>query len=146
MVRVGEDDNGVWCYVPAATKARRGPDDHVVMAHGFLKLIPRGDWWTVDFFWDHPTLSCRVDIGTPCSWELGRVVRVDLDLAAVKQVDGSVEVLHADAFEQHRVERGYDRHLIDGAVEAAEEAASRLERGQEPFSRAARPWLAEVAG
>lgn len=145
MLRLGEDDHGVWLFVPANTTARRGRDDYVSLTHGFVKLIPRGDWWTVDFYPDHPTLSCAADIGTPCSWEQGRVVTVDLDLAVVRRVDASVEILDGHVFERHRDEFGYDQHLCDGAVEGADEAASRLKNGQEPFVDAAVPWLAEIA-
>lgn len=145
MLRLGEDDHGVWLHVPADTAARRGFDDYVSLTHGFVKLIPRGDWWTVDFYLDHPTMSCVADIATPCSWEQGRVISVDLDLAVVRRLDGSVEVLDVDVFERHRDEFGYDTHLMDGALEAADEAASRLKNGQEPFASAAEPWLAEIA-
>jgi hypothetical protein len=145
MTRLGEDNYGVWLHVPAGTVARRGHDAPLVLADGFVSLIPDAAWWEAEFYATHPSYEVYVNIGTPCEWHPGRVRQVDLDLDVVRTRSGEVETLDEDEFADHQIRFGYPRRLIDGARTAATEVADLLEQRAEPFGSAFQGWLALAA-
>lgn len=140
--RLGEDRFGTWVHAPLAAVIQRGSDPPFSLEHEFVGLVPDGDWWVVEFYPDHPSLSVYVNIGTPPVISEGRVSQVDLDLDVIRLLDGSVEVIDEDEFEEHRVSLGYPQELIDGARTAAERAARLMEEGSEPFGAVFERWLA----
>jgi hypothetical protein len=141
MKRLGEDEHGVWLSVPAGTVVRRGMEPSRVLDAGFVSLVPVGSWWEAEFYPDDPRHEVYVNIGTPCEWHGDVVRQVDLDLDVVRNLDGSVELLDADEFEDHQVRFRYPRELIDGALRAAEEVTAMLQAGAEPFGTAPQRWL-----
>jgi predicted RNA-binding protein associated with RNAse of E/G family len=145
MTRLGEDEHGVWLFVPAGTVVRRGLETPRVLEDGFVSLVPADGWWEAEFCATHPRHEVYVNIGTPCEWHPGRVRQVDLDLDVIRAWDGAVETLDEDEFADHQVRLAYPRWLIEGARDAAAEVATHLAHREEPFGEASRRWMA-VAG
>jgi uncharacterized protein len=142
MRRLGEDEHGVWLSVPPGTVVRRGHEPSRVLETGFVSLVPIGSWWEAEFYPNHPRHEVYVNIGTPCEWHGDVVRQIDLDLDVVRNLDGSVELLDTDEFEDHQIRFRYPRELIDGAQRAADEVTAMLQRRAEPFGVAAERWLA----
>lgn len=143
--RLGEDEHGVWLWAPQGAVAQRGLENPIELAHGFVMLVPRAEWWLVEFYEDHPVREIYTNIGTPPVWDGDRFTHIDLDLDVVRNVDGSVEVLDEDEFLDHQVRYRYPEDLIASARTAACRVAQLLHLGTEPFGSAAARWL-EMAG
>ncbi len=143
--RLGDDEHGTWLYVPRATVARRGRERPRQLATGFVLCVPAHAWWLAEFYWDHPWHEVYVNIGTPPTWGTGRVRQVDLDLDVVRRVDGTVEILDEDEFQEHQFELEYPPEVIDGARTATDLAVRMLRRGDEPFGGASAHWI-RIAG
>lgn len=138
--RLGVDDHGVWLLVPSDTIAQRGKEAPRRIEAGFVLLVPN-DCWIAEFYWDHPSHSVYVNIGTPPVWNGDRVTQVDLDLDVVRNLDGSVEVLDEDEFADHQVRYEYPQKLIDQARSATDLAVQLLQSGVEPFGGAFKRWM-----
>ncbi len=144
-LRLGEDEHGVWLCATPTTIARRGEEPPRPLRRGFVCLVPDGEWWITEFYWNHPRRTLYVNIGTPPKWHGQRVTQIDLDLDVVRNHDGSVEVLDEDEFVAHQRTLAYPEWLTAGARSAAESSVTRLEQRIEPFDQAADPWLALAA-
>ncbi|MGA9595793.1 MAG: DUF402 domain-containing protein [Acidimicrobiia bacterium] len=140
-VRLGDDEHGVWLYVPEETVARRGHEPPRQLRSGFVGLVPEEEWWMVEYYWDHPWHEIYVNIGTPPEWNNATVRQVDLDLDVVRKVDGSVEVLDEDEFAEHQVKYEYPTALVTSAHASAERASVMLTEREEPFGVAVRRWM-----
>ena len=145
MFRLGEDEHGVWLWMPTGTSMRRGTDPAILAPNPAVKLITPDQWWTA--IWNdgaNSTYEFYVDIATPAVWE-GDIVRlVDLDLDIAKRRGGGIEIHDEDEFELHQVEYGYPDHIIDKARTETARVAAAVERGDEPFGTVARQWI-EIA-
>ena len=138
--RLGNDEHGVWLYVPSGTVAQRGDEPPQPIEHGFVGLVPATAWWTVEFFRTHPWHEVYVNIGTPPQWDGDVQTQIDLDLDVVRTVDGEVVILDEDEFDDHRVRYGYPERIVAAARTAAAAAVVALGRRAEPFADAAEPW------
>lgn len=143
--RLGDDRHGTWLYVPRSTLARRGLAPARPLQSGFVMCVPADAWWMVEFYWNHPSIEVYVNIGTRPRWDGGRVAQIDLDLDVVRRIDGAVEILDEDEFQEHRRQLGYPADVIERAGAAAERAVAMLGRRQEPFGAAARRWIGVAA-
>lgn len=141
---LGRDRYGTWVHAPAGTVVRRGDDASFRWEAGGIGLIPEDEWWIAEFFTDHPVITLYVNIGTPPEWEGSRLTQIDLDLDVVRRLDGSVEIIDEDEFEDHRVRLGYPAELIRGARDAADRAARLVRAEVEPFFVASDKWLSQV--
>ncbi len=139
--RLGEDEHGVWLFVAQGTTARRGEEAPLSIPYGFAMLVPLGEPWLVEFYWDHPKHPVYVNIGTHPVWHGDRVSQIDLDLDVIRTPDGEVFVLDEDEFAEHQIRHHYPQHLITGARAATERAVELLTARAEPFAGAADPWL-----
>lgn len=139
---LGEDQFGTWVHAPLGTIIQRGSEPPFSLEHEFIGLIPDDEWWVVEFYPGHPSLSVYVNIGTPPVVGEGRISQVDLDLDVIRLVDGSVKIIDEDEFEDHRMRLDYPPDLVDGARSAAERAAQLMREGSEPFGTASEGWLA----
>jgi protein associated with RNAse G/E len=148
MIHLGDDEHGVWLYAAARTIAQRGDEPPRELRTGFVSLVPRDQWWIIEFYWTHPQRELYVNIGTPPTWHADRIHQIDLDLDVVRNHDGSIEILDEDEFAEHRRTLGYPDHLIDGARSAADQVAQQLHTNAEPFGNAAPRWIerAQTAG
>ena len=136
-----EDEHGTWLYVPQGTTAKRGEEAPLRIPHGFVMLVPNGEPWLVEYYWDHPAHPLYINIGTIPEWHGDRVTQVDLDLDVVRRADGSVSVLDEDEFAEHSERFGYPPELMKLARTATDRAVRLLATGAEPFGTAAAPWL-----
>jgi hypothetical protein len=148
MERLGADEHGIWLWAPAGTELRRGHEKPIAARHGFVKLVPAGQWWTG--IWNDGrqdagrSIRTYVDVITPAVWEGETVRMVDLDLDVVHRSDGTVDIDDEDEFEDHKVAFGYPEHVVDRARTEAARLVLALERRNEPFGEAGHRWL-EVA-
>jgi uncharacterized protein len=147
MHRLGEDDHGIWLWMPAGTEMRRGTEAPVRSRNLAVKLITPGEWWTA--IWndnESATYSCYVDIATPAVWDGDTVRLVDLDLDVASPRKGGVEIHDEDEFEEHRIRYGYPDHIVDRARAETARIAIAVEHGDAPFDGTARQWLEAARG
>lgn len=148
VVRLGDDEHGVWLGGSAGTPVRRGEEPPIISTE-FALLIPNGSWWTATFNPTQPDgpfgYSVYVDICTPPEWEGNMVTAVDLDLDVGRRLEGGVELLDEDEFDDHRVAMGYPPRIVDQARAAAASVFTKIERGDEPFVRVGTAWLERAA-
>ncbi len=141
---LGEDEHGVWLYIPEGTLARRGHEPARPFKTGFVSVVPDDEWWVGEFYWDHPHYAVYVNIGTPPKWHRDRVHQIDLDLDVVRYLDGTVAVLDEDEFARHRQSHAYPDDLVAAALSASDRAVALLESHVEPFGSVAMAWLERV--
>ncbi|MCP3995241.1 MAG: DUF402 domain-containing protein [bacterium] len=141
MLRLGEDEHGVWLYAPADTIAQRGHEPPRQIEAGFVLLVPEDEWWIAEFYWDHPWHSVYINIGTPPVCDGDRVSQVDLDLDVARLLDGSVKVLDEDEFLEHQVRYEYPVELIATTREVTERAVRLVAERVEPFGNASVRWM-----
>ena len=139
--RLGEDEHGVWLYGATGSVVQRGNEPPMSLPHGFLMLIPKGEWWLAEFYLDHPTREIYINIGTPPEWFGDRVTQIDLDLDVARERDGSVVVLDEDEFDLHRAAFDYPDDVIAHARQATDRAVRMLTQRIEPYNVAAERWF-----
>jgi protein associated with RNAse G/E len=140
MLRLGEDDHGLWLWSPAGTEMQRG---HEPVRHSKginVKLIPENKWWTAIWSWQG-NIDLYIDIITPASWNGSTVTMVDIDLDVMRMPDGRVEIADEDEFEQHQVDMDYPQRLIDTARATTARLALAVEARHEPFGDVGDSWM-----
>ena len=139
VVRLGEDDHGVWLGGRDGTPVRRGAEPPLISTP-FALLVPRDGWWVVTFNPDVPDSPFQhviyADVCTPAEWDDATVSAVDLDLDVAMRSDGTVSLLDEDEFEEHRETMAYPPHVIDRARGSAASLFAAIEAGREPFGSA----------
>ena len=143
---LGRDEFGTWVHAPIGTQVQRGNEQPFALTSGFAGLIPVDDWWLVEFYPDHPTITMYVNIGTPPKWSDTTVTHIDLDLDVVQRLDGTVEIIDQDEFEENRAIYGYPDELVEGTIEAANRAVALVQAGVEPFNEVAARWIERAFG
>lgn len=144
LVRLGEDDHGVWLGGPAGTVEQRGMEEPMPIGHPFVQLVPEGTWWSA-FFFHAGRAEIYVDVVTSAIWPSPeRVEMIDLDLDVIRLRDGTVFVDDEDEFEEHRVSLGYPPKMADTARSTAARLVLDLEAERPPFDRSWERWLVEV--
>lgn len=143
-LRLGRDEHGVWLYTPAKSIVQRGYEPPRELPADLVICVPVGEWWLLEFYWDHPRFEVYVNIGTPPEWIGDRVTQIDLDLDVIRTVDGVIEVVDEDEFAQHQAVYGYPPELIASTRTAANRAVQMLRDCAEPFGDVASRWI-EVA-
>src|SRR3712207_4737784 len=119
-VYLGRDDAGDWIGFPRGTSMSR-PGMSITTVNEQIGLVPSegtavGRAWLATFHSPGGIVWTYVDMTTVPRWH-GRTVRaVDLDLDVIEALDGSVYVDDQDEFDQHRVELGYPRDVVDLAL------------------------------
>lgn len=141
--RLGGDEYGTWIYAKPGTLLTRGQES-LNLEFGFVGLAPDDEWWVVEFWLGHPEVDLYVNIGTPPVWNGSRLTQIDLDLDVIRRLDGRVEVIDIDEFEEHQVEYGYPEELVVGAREAADRAVEMIQDSAEPFASVFERWVAKV--
>lgn len=143
---LGRDMAGGWIHAPAGTIVTRGEDEPWPLPGGFVALAPVDEWWVASFYPTHPDLSVYVDIATPPKWDGSRLTFIDLDLDVICRLDGTVEIIDQDEFEENRTTYGYPDELVEAASEAANRAVALLRAGAEPFDETAENWIQNAFG
>lgn len=59
------------------------------------------------FYPTHPEVSVYIDIATPPEWDGSRLTFIDLDLDVIRRLNGSVEIIDQDDFEENRTAYDY---------------------------------------
>lgn len=150
LIRMGEDEHGVWLAGPPGTLLRR-PGFEIVLRYPSAVVVPRGQPWTAAFNagvseGTRPRYDVYIDIATPAVWNVDgtEVTAVDLDLDVVRTWDGSVFVDDEEEFVEHRKLYNYPPEITALALRSCAERRAALEARAEPFGSAYRAWLARV--
>jgi protein associated with RNAse G/E len=142
---LGDDEHGTWLWGPAGRTIHKGPGVSFVTEQDALILVAPGAWWQPAWWIGHPHLDLYVNINTPAQRDGDGIVTVDLDLDVVRWVDGRVEVLDRDEFEDHQARYGYPPGIVAAAEAATAEAHDLVARRRPPFDgEAARRWVARA--
>ena len=142
MVRLGEDEHGVWVGLRSGGTIQRGNEPQKQHPHDLLSVIADGAWFVPIFSPADPRFSLYVDICTPPVWTSeARVESFDLDLDVALGPDGTVSVLDEDEFDDHRVRYSYPEELVVGARAATEYVLQSIENRQGPFNGVADEWF-----
>lgn len=147
MVRLGEDEYGVWLGESIGTIYGKGEQSEVYATQEpRVMLFPRDAWWTAMFQEAPAQLDVYCDVTTPPKWvHTGGVTTVDLDLDVCRtRADGSVHIADEDEFATHQGRYGYPQHVISHAENTAEWLSAALRDGTEPFATRYRAWLAQI--
>ncbi|MFD0339900.1 DUF402 domain-containing protein [Streptomyces sp. NPDC127117] len=148
MVRLGEDEHGVWLGAPAGTVCSTGTEGATYTTReARVMLIPRDAWWTGLFQAAPARLDAYCDVTTPPRWlHPGEVSMIDLDLDVCRTRDGgTVFVDDEDEFADHQVRYSYPSDVIARATTTAEQLRAALTGGVEPFGSRRRSWLARMS-
>ncbi|MCX5057354.1 MULTISPECIES: DUF402 domain-containing protein [unclassified Streptomyces] len=147
MVRLGEDEHGVWLGEQVGTVYSKGEVGPVYTTEEpRVMLFPRDAWWTALFQAAPARLDVYCDVTTPSEWpNPAEVTMVDLDLDVCRtRATGAVFVDDEDEFARHRVRYGYPPEVVAQATAAAEWLTGALQDGTEPFRSRYRTWLDTV--
>jgi protein associated with RNAse G/E len=140
MLRLGEDEHGLWLWSPAGSPMQRGHEPAKQSRSVNVKLIPDGKWWTAIWAWQR-SHDLYVDIITPAQWQGNTVTMVDIDLDIVRWSDGRVEVVDEDEFAEHLIRYQYPQRLVATARSTTAQLAVAVELGHEPFGEVAAAWM-----
>jgi uncharacterized protein len=141
---LGRDAYGTWVIAAAGTVVRRGSDEPWPMPGGFVGLVPDDEWWVASFYSAHPEVDIYVDIGTPPVWKGRRLTYIDLDLDVIRRLNGTVQIIDEDEFEENRIAHSYPQEMVDGARAAADHVARLIRNSSEPFGSVFMEWVAKV--
>lgn len=131
------------------TVIQRGSEPAIIWNRPFVQLIqPEEPWipiWNVAPDPTHRT-AIYVDITTvPTMPTPDRVEAIDVDLDVVLLIDGSIEVLDEDEFEEHRAQLSYPDWLVDQARASAASVAVAIDAKKPPFNGAHLSWFEVLA-
>lgn len=142
MVRLGEDDHGVWVGLRSGGTVQRGDELPKAHPHDLLSVIIEDAWFIPIFSPADPRFRLYVDICTPPVWTAeDRIETIDLDLDVAVGPDGEASVLDEDEFADHRVRYGYPDELVIGAETATEFVLRSIDNGHGPFGGIADEWF-----
>ncbi|MGY4917341.1 DUF402 domain-containing protein [Streptomyces sp. 900116325] len=147
MLRLGEDDHGIWLGMPAGTVHSKGDTGPVYESkEARVKLIPRDAWWTALFLDAPQRLDAYCDVTTPSRWpNPGEVTMVDLDLDVCRvREGGDIFIDDRDEFADHQVRYSYPPDVITRAAASARWLQAALRTSAEPFNSHFRAWLDKV--
>jgi hypothetical protein len=146
---LGRDDAGDWLGFPVGTHMSR-PGVELTTTNDQVGLVPAataiGQAWLATFHGPGGSVWTYVDMTTVPVWH-GRTVRaVDLDLDVVEGLDRVVYVDDQDEFDEHRVELGYPREIVDLAMATRDLVLTAVRGGLPPFDGRAARWLDALPG
>ncbi len=145
VLRLGEDEHGVWLGCPAGAHGRRGYEPPVTYRHAFVLLFPRDSWWTAVFNAAPNKTEVYCDITTVPQWRDDLVTMVDLDLDVIRRRDGTVFLDDEDEFVEHQARYGYPPEVVEAARRSAGELLEAVTGDVQPFAGDYHRWLAQVA-
>lgn len=142
MLRLGEDEHGVWLGAPPGTVVQRGMEPPMTLDHRFVQLIPPASYWSMIYNGEDHKYPLYIDIATTATWvDARRVEMIDIDLDVVRYRDGSVALLDEDEFLDHQERFNYPAWLVDRARTTAAELVVSVEARAEPFGLVPGSWL-----
>jgi hypothetical protein len=143
-VFLGRDDAGDWVGFPTGTHMSR-PGAELTTTNQQVGLVPAasaiGQAWIATFHGPGGAVWTYVDMTTVPTWH-GRTVRaVDLDLDVIERLDRTVFVDDQDEFDEHRVELGYPREVVDLAMATRDLVLTAVTTKLPPFDGRSARWL-----
>ncbi len=142
MVRLGEDEHGIWVGLHKGGTVQRGHEPARRHPHDMVSVIAEDAWFIPIFSPTDPRFRLYVDICTPPIWTSNdRIEAFDLDLDVAVAPGGSVSVLDEDEFDEHRAKYSYPEELVVGARTATERVLRAVESAQSPFNGVADDWF-----
>jgi hypothetical protein len=141
---LGEDAYGRWLGLAtgdpwrAADGSRSG-----VFDSPFVKLVPRGTFWTACFNPVDPVVD--VDIVLPVRWASDVLEEVDLELDILRFADGSVRVRDREEFARVRETWAMPDDVVAQAEATCEQVRALVEQRAEPFGSISQAWLARLS-
>lgn len=148
MIRLGEDEYGIWLGAPIGTIYSKGSQGAVYATEERrVMLFPHDAWWTALFLAAPALLDVYCDVTAPAEWpHPGKVITVDLDLDVCRmRADGSVLVVDEDEFALHQVRYGYPPDVVARAEATSGWLSAALRERTEPFDSRYRTWLDQVS-
>lgn len=149
-VYLGRDEAGDWIGYPAGTHMSR-PGLEVTSRNDQAGLVPAagtavGRAWLATFHAPGGNVRTYVDMTSVPQWQGRTVHAVDLDLDVIEALDGTVYVDDQDEFDQHRVELGYPREIVDLAMATRDLVRTAVSGRLPPFDGRAEEWLGVLRG
>ncbi|REK19649.1 MAG: DUF402 domain-containing protein [Actinobacteria bacterium] len=146
MVLLGDDEHGTWLGAPPGTILQRGVEEPIIWNRPFVQLVQPGKPWIPIFNTEPVKSRVYVDITTvPVRASEGRFEVIDLDLDVEQLVDGTIQVLDEDEFDEHRVSLRYPAWMVDQARATTAEVAVAIELEKPPFDGAHLPWFSRLS-
>ena len=149
-VYLGADHHGDWLGFPLGTSMSR-PGLEVTTTNEQVGLVPAagtavGRAWLATFHGPGGVVWTYVDMTTVPQWDGSTVRAVDLDLDVVEGLDHIVFVDDQDEFDEHRVELGYPRDIVDLAMVTRDLVLTAVREKVPPFDGSAAPWFTVLGG
>lgn len=146
MVRLGEDEHGVWLGASVGSMFRKGTEPELPLNRPIVQLVTPDRWWCPIFNGgDHP-VTTYIDIASLPEWPSpDRVELIDLDLDVLLLSDGTIRIDDEDEFDEHQVSLGYPPRLVSGARSAVAQVVTAIEAARPPFDGRAEEWLGLVS-
>jgi len=149
-VYLGSDGHGDWLGFPVGTHMSRPGLEHTT-SNDQVGLVPAagtavGRAWLATFHGPGGDVWTYVDMTTFPQWHGTTVRAADLDLDVIEALDRSVFVDDQDEFDEHRVELGYPREVVDLAMVTRDLVLTAVREKVPPFDGSAAPWFAVLAG
>ena len=148
-VYLGQDEAGDWIGFPVGTHMSR-PGMSLTSENDQVGLVPAagtgvGRAWLATFHGPGGIVWTYVDMTTVPEWDGHTVRAVDLDLDVVEGLDRHVFVDDQDEFDEHRVELGYPREVVDLAMVTRDLVLTAVRDRVPPFDGSAAPWFTVLA-
>lgn len=143
---LGSDEHGDWLGFPTGSHMSR-PGMDFTTTNDQVGLVPAaglpmGNAWLATFHGPGGVVWTYVDMTSVPVWDGSTVRAVDLDLDVIEALDRSVYVDDQDEFDQHRVELGYPREIVELALSTRDLVRTAMTAGRAPFDGSSAAWLA----
>ena len=131
--------------VPSGTSIFRGIDRHKVSANDSIEIYFTDRWYNVLHFLTHGVdhYLWYANISTPATFDGTTLQWIDLDIDVGCHLDGSIQSLDLDEFQEHSSKMHYPDNLIEQAQSAHDEIIQFAKYDAFPFNRTAqlRHWI-----
>ena len=94
-------------------------------------------WYNVLHFLTHGVdhYLWYANISTPATFDGTALQWIDLDIDVCCHLDGSIETLDCDEFQEHRLKMAYPNHLVERTLAAHDDVIQLGKTGAFPFDR-----------
>jgi len=134
LVGLEMTNDGMWGAIRIGTPVDDATDKMTQFPCDAVVFFPTDQWWTAIWLTGMPT-DLHVDISTPAKRHNNDVTMIDLDLDVVS-VDGDVQVLDRDEFDENSGRWNYPAHVVANAEAATRYVALAITNKWFPFDGA----------
>lgn len=131
LVDLQMTNDGMWGAIRAGTPVDDATGKMTQFPCNAVVFFPTDQWWVAIWLTGMP-IDLHVDISTPARRHNNDVLMIDLDLDVVS-VNGDVQVLDRDEFEENSVRWNYPAHVITNAKTAVRYVELAIANKQFPF-------------